>query len=416
MHYMRGAFVLAFGQVTLMHCVRAVLALAVAIALPQMACAQTPNAIHMIISPVGATTPATPTQTCTEASCQKLVPRYPSSPTYMLGILEYNTVTCKENTPGMWAGFPSKTSNNGQISTGFASGPPPSCASSGTWTYAVMYFNWTAHNNRSTPSPSLQDGYPMDQFNGTWTDPNTDGFTMSCGCMGPYPFTFNPFVNVVRPIGETTDFVEWTSSHSGGTYAKWMMTLMPPNTDSGFDFNGENIQEQFGSGYNTCASRAPGVVPPESGTPSGTPANWTVGQIKDAGGVTTPAGKNVWGYDFTGFDACTIFAYQCAGVTLPQCGIQLKQGITIKSPADRNYTAPLYTNIIGEGIGGEIYSTPEPKFGFGPLTGKRFSSGTGDVQTLPGYVSKESDCLARPLVLSILRSRPRTCLGASTLP
>ena len=52
MHYMRGAFVLAFGQVTLMHCVRAVLALAVAIALPQMACAQTPNAIHMIISPV----------------------------------------------------------------------------------------------------------------------------------------------------------------------------------------------------------------------------------------------------------------------------------------------------------------------------------------------------------------------------
>jgi hypothetical protein len=157
-----------------------------AITFPQMAYAQT-NAIHVIISPVGDMTPATQAPACTSASCQKLVPRYPKSPTYMLGILEYNTVNCTQNTPGQWTGFPNTTSNKGEISTGFAQGTPPPCAPPGLWTYAVIYFNWTAHNNHSMPSPSLVDGFPMDQFNATWIDPNTDGFTQSCNCTGRTP-------------------------------------------------------------------------------------------------------------------------------------------------------------------------------------------------------------------------------------
>ena len=86
MLYLRAAVALAFGQVTPMHCVCAVIALAIAMTFPQMAYAQT-NAIHVVIAPVGDTTQATQAPACTPASCQKLIPRYPKSPTYMLGIL-----------------------------------------------------------------------------------------------------------------------------------------------------------------------------------------------------------------------------------------------------------------------------------------------------------------------------------------
>lgn len=78
MHCLRAAIVLAIGQVTPMHCVRAVIALAIAITFPQMAYAQT-IAIQVIVSPVGDTTPATNVPSCTPASCQKLVPRYPKA-------------------------------------------------------------------------------------------------------------------------------------------------------------------------------------------------------------------------------------------------------------------------------------------------------------------------------------------------
>jgi hypothetical protein len=383
MLYLRAAVALAVGQVTPMHCVCAVIALAIAITFPRMAYAQT-NAIHVFIAPVGETTPATPVPTCTQASCQKLVPRYPKSPTYMLGILEYNTVTCMENTPGQWAGFPSTTKNNGEISTGFASGPPPPCPTSQKiWTYAVIYFNWTLHNNHSMPSPSLVVSFPMDQFPATWTDPNTFGYTQSCFCTGPYPYTFNPYVAVVRPIDETQDFKGFRAIN--GVYGRWMATLMPPDGSNGipadptFDFNGEVVKEEL-PGSNNCDSMAPGLPPPDQSTTPGVnggagPASWIVGQLSETRGTSMPGPKNAYGFDFVGWDKCPIEAYRCAKVTEPSCGTVLMQKMQIKSPADQVFAdyIPPKTNILMATISGRIIPPPNPN-----------KAGTGYIQSYRG--------------------------------
>jgi hypothetical protein len=96
MDYVRRAIDLALNQLTPMHSIRAIIALTIGIMFPQMALART-NAVHVIINPIG-NTPQTG-GTCTQASCQTLVPRY-DKVTGMLGILEYDVATCTENTPG----------------------------------------------------------------------------------------------------------------------------------------------------------------------------------------------------------------------------------------------------------------------------------------------------------------------------
>jgi hypothetical protein len=367
MNYVHVVIESALDQLTPTHRVRAIMVIAIGIMFPQMAHAQT-NAIYAIVNTVGNTPQAA--APCTEASCEKLVPRY-NKVTGMLGILEYNTATCTENTPGQWTGFPSTTSNNGQVSTGFASlqqGPP--CKPSGSWTYAVMYFAWTAHNNHSTPSPSLVAGYPMDQFNATWSDPNTDGYKDSCGCTGPYTYTFNPYVVVVRPMGETSAFTGWADSR-----ANWMQTLTPPKDDPSFDFSSEQVRELLTADSSTCHSAIGSMGSTSYSTPA---APWPVQT------------GNMWGPDQVGWAPCAVEYYRCVKAT--PCGYTQTQEMQIKSPADVGFTT--YSgNSLSAGIDGSVLPFSN-KTAWGNVTSLRLPAGSSGNPVSKLWVSRPTDCPA----------------------
>ncbi|MGH6837923.1 MAG: hypothetical protein ACREDT_03825 [Methylocella sp.] len=122
----------------------------------------------------------------------------------------------------------------GTITTGTETVTIPSgvCAGS-TYTFATIYYEWTAHNNQSyLPAPPNS---AADTFDAMWTAP--DGTTEQ--------FTFDINVPVVRPDHETTAFQSWFDPSSGaGPIGQWKQTLFgPPKTDKDFDFSGEIVQE-----------------------------------------------------------------------------------------------------------------------------------------------------------------------------
>jgi hypothetical protein len=114
------------------------------------------------------------------------------------------------------------------------------CAGS-TFTYATIYYEWTAHNNQSNLSAPLNK--VADTLDATWTAP--DGSTAQ--------YTFDITVPVVRPDHETTAFVDWWPDNP--TVGEWQQTLVPPSSDPTFDFSGETVQEQVGgAGRDNCWS------------------------------------------------------------------------------------------------------------------------------------------------------------------
>jgi hypothetical protein len=328
-----------------------------------------------------------------------------------VGIAEINPDNCnqKEISPGMWALTLAPTF--GEFSWKVVSGtaaPGEPCAGH-TYNFATVFYKWTEHTNHTT-TPHKG---PTDIFDATWSSPAGCPKTQPCDFIDP--FVFNIVVPVVRPKGETSAFVDWISSHAAGsgTYGKWMMTLQccaPPDANNGstdFNFNGEVIQEELNAKFDNCAGRAPGVLGPVNVTPPGQLGTWNVGELKGPGNLVMPAGENVYGYDFTGWDACTIFAYRCAGATLTLCEAGAnQQDIRIKSDADKNFTDPLYHNIIGEGIQGVSPPGPEPRSGNGTVTSKR----SENAPPFP-YASFQGDCTSKPTILSILRARPHSCLS-----
>jgi hypothetical protein len=107
------------------------------------------------------------------------VKRYMSPPTLLEGLAEINPVTCTEIAVGAWT--PTATQNCGTekcgtVTTGTVTVTEGSgtCAGS-TFTFATIYYEWTAHNNQSTLSAPPNS--VADTFNATWTAP--DGST---GC------------------------------------------------------------------------------------------------------------------------------------------------------------------------------------------------------------------------------------------
>ena len=87
------------------------------------------------------------------------------------------------------------------------------CAGS-TFTFATIYYEWTAHDNHSTlsaPPNSVAD------INATWAAP--DGTTEQD--------TFVLNVPVVRPDHETTAPLGFDADGVGG----WIQTLVPPSSD-----------------------------------------------------------------------------------------------------------------------------------------------------------------------------------------
>ncbi len=66
-------------------------------------------------------------------------------------------------------------------------------------------------------------------------------------------YSFQVSVDVVRPIGETTNWQGWSGWFGSGLVGQWAATLKPPTTDPDFDFTGETTQERFSNKKDTCA-------------------------------------------------------------------------------------------------------------------------------------------------------------------
>jgi hypothetical protein len=199
-----------------------------------------------------------------------------------------------------------------EVTTGTVAVTPTSgvCAGS-TFTYATIYYEWTAHNNQSTLSAPLNK--VADTFNATWTAPD-----------GAAQFTFNITVPVVRPDHEITVFLDWWPDNP--RIGEWQQTLVPPSSDPTFDFSGETVQEQVGgAGEDTCWFDNSKFDPMLAVTG----ANWTV----------QPG--NVWKPDEVGWkrDAVTYYRNPTPPPDPPPpspipCGFTIQQQMTIRAPSD----------------------------------------------------------------------------------
>ena len=168
--------------------------------------------------------------------------RYISPPTLLAGLAEIDPVNCTEIAVGAWTPTPDKacgTVQCGVVTTGTVTVTEEGgvCAGS-TFTFATIYYEWTAHNNQSTyPAPPNS---VADTFNATWLAP--DGSAMQD------EFEIN--VPVVRPDHETNAFLRFDSE----AYGLWQQTLVPPSSDPTFDFSKEIVREFTASpaGPDTC--------------------------------------------------------------------------------------------------------------------------------------------------------------------
>lgn len=203
-----------------------------------------------------------------------------------------------------------KNVGNGTVTVTPTSGV---CAGS-TFTYATIYYAWTAHNNQSTLSAPLNK--VADTFDATWTAPD-----------GSAQYTFNITVPVVRPDHEHTVFLDrWPDNPTVG---EWQQTLVPPKSDPTFDFSGETVQEEVGgAGRDSCWSTDSHFDPVLTIT-RGSPGGWPV----------KPG--NVWGPDQVGWlpDAVTYYRNPTPPPDPPPpspvpCGFTIQQQMTIKAPSD----------------------------------------------------------------------------------
>ncbi|MGH9830426.1 MAG: hypothetical protein ACREDR_45040 [Blastocatellia bacterium] len=255
------------------------------------------------------------------------IKRYMTPPKLLEGLAEINPVTCKEVSAGAWtiitATQDCRNVKCGTVTTGTETVTIPSgvCAGS-TFTFATIYYEWTAHNNQSTlPAPPNS---VADTFNATWTAP--DGNTEQ--------LTFDINVPVVRPDRETTAFGSWYY-----TRGLWQQTLVPPDTDSKFDFSGEQVREF-------------------AAAPAGPDTCWFVGSGSPLVSVTndqtvfwTVESGNVYGPDKVGYYPRVVFLYREHSPTFKRngfCGTMFGQQMKIHAPSD---PPDIYTEYGGRNTG-----------------------------------------------------------------
>jgi len=196
-----------------------------------------------------------------------------------------------------------------------------------TFTFAAIYYEWTAHNNKSA---SLNDifipGKANDFLYATW-----QAITVT-----PFPFKFEISVPLVRPSSETTAFAAWAPTGADAGTGKWKQTLHPPADDPTFVFDGETVQEANpgGGGPDTCWF-AGSAFKPLIAITGGT---WTVA----AGQVTT---SNDWGFDYVGWHDAAI-AYYRLHHRVP-CGTTFPQQMTIESSTDFAWVNYGTVNTLG---------------------------------------------------------------------
>jgi len=96
------------------------------------------------------------------------IERYMNPPTLLEGLAEINPVTCTEVAVGIWTHTPPQLCGKekcGKVTRGMETDKIGSgvCAGS-TFTFATIYYEWTAHNNQSTlsaPPNSVADTFKV---------------------------------------------------------------------------------------------------------------------------------------------------------------------------------------------------------------------------------------------------------------
>jgi hypothetical protein len=138
------------------------------------------------------------------------VERYMNPPTLLEGLAEINPATCTEVAVGAWTSTPDQLCQNvlsasrnvlttggaincGAITTGTVTVTEGSgvCAGS-TFTFATIYYEWTAHNNQSNLSAPIN--RVADTFDATWAAPNGSSaqFTFNILCQWSVQITKRP--------------------------------------------------------------------------------------------------------------------------------------------------------------------------------------------------------------------------------
>jgi hypothetical protein len=303
-----------------------------------------------------------------------LIPRYNNTVVYAL--TEYDPDNCTPISVGMWS-TPSNLnpSMSGTPTPNVPYGPAMlgngDCPGM-TFMFSAIYFNWTAHNNQSAmpnpggsgPCPVADGACPVATFSSTWSTPDGEFDD---------PYTFNVDVPVVRPMGEMSSFVNWLDSR-----ANWMPTLVPPNSDSSFDFTGESVTENTVT-KSTCYGRGIGSM---GSTPYSQNSGWTI------------VNKVMFNKpDTVGWSPCAVEYYRCVKATPPACGYTGTQQMKIKSQADTNATAYIYTtNTVSATIDGFVISSYFYKLGFGNVTSQRSTPSDPQSPQQKGFVSSDQNC------------------------
>jgi hypothetical protein len=285
------------------------------------------------------------------------VERYMNPPTLLEGLAEINPATCTEVAVGAWTSTPDQLCQNvlsasrnvlttggaincGAITTGTVTVTEGSgvCAGS-TFTFATIYYEWTAHNNQSNLSAPIN--RVADTFDATWAAP--DGSSAQ--------FTFNISVPVVRPDHETTDFGSWYY-----TQGLWQQTLVPPSSDPTFDFSGEQVQEFAAApaGPDTCWYPKSGGMPLESVT-------------TEPGVFRTVESGNIYGPDKVGYFPRVVFLYRKHSPTFIRdgfCRTRFGQQMKIHAPSDPPDTYTAYgstntgnVNLLGTSMRGDTVTS-----------------------------------------------------------
>jgi len=233
---------------------------------------------------------------------------------------------CEEISSGYWQ----VTTNPkyGKITTGEITGHLDNgqCPDK-TFTFAAIYYEWTAHtNNTALPNQLFVGGKANDFVYAIW-----QAITVT-----PFPFEFEITVPLVRPSSETTAFAAWAPTGADGGTGKWKQTLHPPADDPTFVFDGESVQEANpgGGGPDTCWFAGSAFLQ-FTGITGGT---WTVA----AGQVTT---SNDWGFDYVGWHDVAVDYYRLHHRA--PCGTTFPQQMTIKSPTDDAYVNYGTVNTLG---------------------------------------------------------------------
>lgn len=265
--------------------------------------------------------------------------------------VDFDPIKCTLKSSGAWTIVtPPK---NGKIRLGLAPVTVNGLYCKGmTFVGAALYYTWEKHNNKSI----------SDAFLATWQGQETGGPNLNG----------RPTVPIVRPIGETTEFIRWQ-----GTTALYRATLKPPTRDPKFDFSGETVREvQVGTSEDDCWS--------QSG--SGGPFNFQKAFLNsDNGkaGVWKVGTGNKWEVDGIGYSGCQVHIYMCMAVA-PACGFAIRQEMQISAPPDNGTFHKYAENLLVSAISGGAAAG----WSYGKLGGSR----AGVAARHTDYVGSSAAC------------------------